>query len=167
MRTCQALAALFALTLGCDRGLLASPAVASDAAAADGTTTTKSPDTNVTDAMVVTDNEAGTDAEGYPSDLLDDAGCVKFDLRTFDLSCDSGSDCTIIAAFACPGCACPSVAINVDGLARYQRALSQLLPDPSSPGGQPATCQCPSWPTPASLCLLGTCTFPQPTGPGP
>jgi hypothetical protein len=96
---------------------------------------------------------------------LDDVGCLEVDLSKFDRSCNSGSDCIIIANVLCPACACPGAAINVNGEARYEEAFSHRPPALLGPNGQVETCGCAADQTPPSLCLDGVCTYPQPQSP--
>ena len=80
-----------------------------------------------------------------------DAGeCVTIDLSTYDRSCQQTSDCVdITSGTLCSGdCLCGGSAINVDGQARYQQAISGLVP-----GG----CGCPYFGSPT--CVLGQCVI--------
>jgi hypothetical protein len=96
---------------------------------------------------------------------LDDAGCLELDLSTFDRSCNSTADCLVIATHLCPGCECPNAAVNINGQALWEQAMSHF--PPWGPNGESQTCQCASWPNPQQLCVNGVCTYPQPQSPMP
>src|ERR1019366_7166364 len=87
------------------------------------------------------------DAGPPPSDA---ATCVNIDLSTYDQSCTQSSDCvSVTAGTLCSGeCACRGSLINVDGQARYNQAITGIVP---------AMCACPSWGEPA--CVQDRCVF--------
>jgi hypothetical protein len=75
--------------------------------------------------------------------------CVDIDLSTYDRTCSKDSDCTLIDyGHLCNGdCLCGrSPAVNVDGLARYQAAISKVTP---------GRCECSN--AGVLICLAGQC----------
>ena len=75
--------------------------------------------------------------------------CADLDLSTYDVSCSSDSDCIVVkGVIACTGlCWCGGdVAINVDGLARYEQTLAPLQSSLDN------NC-CDDWP----VCIQGAC----------
>jgi hypothetical protein len=110
-------------------------------------------------------------AGGNCSVTTDDAGpppedsgnvCVTVNLSSYDLSCQQTSDCIAITSgtLCSNGCLCGGSAINVDGQAQYEQAISAL------PSGE--ECGCPYSGSPA--CVQGECVIcggyqvPQPSG---
>jgi hypothetical protein len=107
------------------------------------------------DSGITTGDDSGvgmTDG-GFSDDggFTNDAGveCVFIDLSTYDTSCVTNSDCTIIAAGqVCDGsCDCGGSPVNVDGEATYEQAVSGIVF---------AECPCAAELPPA--CVGTTCT---------
>jgi hypothetical protein len=75
---------------------------------------------------------------------------VFIDPSTYDQSCKVDADCVpITAGDICTGaCLCGGVTINRSGQARYDAAISGIMPGP---------CLCPAQPVPQ--CIGGTCGF--------
>ena len=80
----------------------------------------------------------------------DAAACVYIDVSTYDQSCTRTSDCVAITAgMVCTGeCECGGALINVDGQARYDQAISAIVPP---------MCACPTWGNPT--CAGGRCVY--------
>jgi len=98
-------------------------------------------------------------AGGSCTVTVDDAGppsrdaaatCVDIDVTTYDQSCTQSSDCLEITAgmFCTGGCSCGGSLINVDGQARYNQAISGIVP---------GACSCPAWGAPT--CVQDKCVF--------
>jgi hypothetical protein len=155
--------ALAAVALGCrpsDRIGQGDRTGVHDAATGNGdaSATAEAGDTHVTaDASGQTGADAAAQVEDDAFYHLNDAGCLEVDLSTFDRSCDADSDCAVVATVFCPGVACPSAEIRVEGLARFNEVFSHLPPNPRGVRGE-----CGPLFSLAQACLYGVCTYPSP-----
>jgi len=100
--------------------------------------------------------DSGTAADAA---ALDAGACVCVDISTYDRSCTTAADCTLIhAGTVCSTeCACGgNVFVNASGWARYRQTIAPL---------HLGNCPCPSGPTPQ--CVQGQCVqVQQPVQPG-
>ena len=77
--------------------------------------------------------------------------CVTVDPSTYDRSCQQTSDCIDITSgtLCSSGCLCGGTAINVDGQAQYEQAISALPPGEA--------CGCPYFGM--ATCVQGQCVI--------
>lgn len=108
--------------------------------------------------MPSTDAATTIDAAGS-----DGATCVNIDVSTYDLSCQTDSDCiNVSAGTICSGynCLCGGAAISAADQARYNAALGSVEAGPGP------YCSCPYFGRPR--CLQAECVYcPSAVGPMP
>ena len=122
------------------------------AAACGGATSTPSGSGSSSDSGTSSEIDASTADSGSQSG--DGGACVDIDLATYDTSCQSDTDCiNVNAGSICSGytCLCGGHAINVDGEARYEAALSSVSPGPGP------LCECPALGRPR--CVQTQCVY--------
>jgi hypothetical protein len=113
------------------------------------------------------DGGTGQDDGGGPSDAGSPDGggpvdarpaCVDIVLSSFDVSCNSPTDCVMVTSgeICTGGCACGGSAINKSSLSRYDEEISGLK-----------TAECPCVAEGTLGCLHGTCTVCGPGAPCP